>query len=316
MIQEKLQFNEPWILQRADPYVLKHKDGYYYFTASVPDYDRIIIRKSKTLAGLKEAKEYTIWRKHNEGAMGCHIWAPELHYINSRWYIYFAAGDTKDIWRIRPYILECSDRNPVTGTWKELGMMQSYDKDSFSFRNFSLDATVFENNGVMYFVWAEKEGVNPCVSNLYIAKMETPTKLKTERVLLTTPDYEWEKVGFWVNEGPFILKKNNKIFLTFSASSTGACYCIGMLEADIEADLLNPNSWYKYKEPVLQSDASKHIFGPGHNCFTSDKKGNDIMVYHARVSNQIIGDPLNDPNRHTMFMRINWSQQGKPIFKF
>ena len=35
----------PWIQQRADPYVYKHKDGNYYFTASVPTYDRLVLRK-------------------------------------------------------------------------------------------------------------------------------------------------------------------------------------------------------------------------------------------------------------------------------
>ena len=41
--------NQPWILQRADPHVYRHTDGTYYFTASVPAYDRIILRRSQTL---------------------------------------------------------------------------------------------------------------------------------------------------------------------------------------------------------------------------------------------------------------------------
>ena len=40
----QVNYNEPWILQRADPYVF-FKDGYYYFTASVPAYDGIITEK-------------------------------------------------------------------------------------------------------------------------------------------------------------------------------------------------------------------------------------------------------------------------------
>ena len=32
-MDKRLKFNEPWILQRADPYVYE-KDGWYYFTAS------------------------------------------------------------------------------------------------------------------------------------------------------------------------------------------------------------------------------------------------------------------------------------------
>ena len=65
----------------------------YYFTASVPAYDKIILRESDTLEGLADATEHEIWHKHDTGIMGNHIWAPELHYLNQKWYIYFAAGD-------------------------------------------------------------------------------------------------------------------------------------------------------------------------------------------------------------------------------
>ena len=78
----------------------------------------------------------------------------------------------------------------MTGTWRELGKMQCADEDEFSFRAFSLDATVFEDHGKRYYVWAEKVGVGRQISNLYIAEMETPNKLKTVQVLLTTPDYD------------------------------------------------------------------------------------------------------------------------------
>ena len=87
-----LVYNKPWILQRADPYVF-FKDGYYYFTASVPAYDGIILRRSKTLNGLAEAEEKEVWHKHESGLMSEHVWAPEIHYLFGKWYIYFAAGE-------------------------------------------------------------------------------------------------------------------------------------------------------------------------------------------------------------------------------
>ena len=108
-----LKYNEPWILQRADPYVYRHTDGAYYFTASVPEYDRIVLRKSDTLAGLETADENEIWHKHESGPQSIHIWAPELHYLFGKWYIYYAGGDKDDIWAIRPYVLECQGDDPV-----------------------------------------------------------------------------------------------------------------------------------------------------------------------------------------------------------
>ena len=125
----------------------------------------------------------------------------------------FAGGDKDDIWAIRPYVLECADTDPLTGVWTEKGKMGRADADEFSFEAFSLDATVFENKGKHYYVWAEKVGVGKQISNLYIGEMETPYKLKTVQVLLTSPDYDWERVGFWVNEGPAVIHHDGRIYL-------------------------------------------------------------------------------------------------------
>lgn len=314
---KKTEYNQPLLEQRADPYVYKHMDGYYYFTASVPEYDKIILRKSKSIKGLAEADEVVIWKKHDSGDMSQNIWAPEIHFIAGAWYIYFAAGRSEQIWHIRPYVLECKDSDPLTGEWRELGKMQCADGDEFSFRAFSLDATVFENRGTYYYVWAEKVGVGKMISNLYIAELETPWKLKTIQVLLTTPDYDWERVGYWVNEGPSVIKHDGKIFLAYSASATGACYCIGLLYADINSDLLDPRSWTKLRKPVLETDEEKGIYGPGHNSFTTSEDGSkDIMIYHARQYDEIVGDSLFDPNRHTMIMEVKWAENGMPIFDY
>lgn len=288
----------------------------YYFTASVPAYDRIVLRCSKTLVGLAEAEEVTIWTKHKRGIMSQHIWAPELHYLNGKWYIYFAGSKVNDIWRLRPYILECTGQNPMKDRWIERGQIKAAKDDPFSFKAFSLDATVFENKGSYYYVWAEKVGVGKQISNLYIARMESPTQLATVQVLLTTPDYEWERMGFWVNEGPAVIKRNGKIFLTYSASETGIYYCMGMLTANEDADLLDPRSWTKEPLPVCASDGTVDIYGPGHNSFTVDEEGNDICVVHARTEIEIKGNPLYNPNRHAFLLKVTWGDDGKPIFSF
>lgn len=314
---KETEYNKPWIGQRADPFVMKAADGSYYFTASVPEYDRIILRKSSTVAGLADAQEKVVWTKHNSGLMSKHVWAPELHYLDGGWYIYFAAGEEEDIWAIRPYVLHCKGQDPMLDEWEECGKMQCADEDEFSFRSFSLDATIFENRGKYYYVWAEKVGVGRQISNLYIAQMESPTKLKTVQVLLVTPDYDWERVDFWVAEGPAVVKHDNRIFLTYSASATGACYCVGLMSASQEDDLLDPRSWMKSRMPVLKTDPEKGIYGPGHNCFVkSEDDLKDIMVFHARQYKEITGDPLYDPNRHAMLLEVKWGQDGMPCFEF
>ncbi len=313
---DTLKYNEVWIAQRADPYVYKHDNEVYYFTASLPEYDGIVLRQAKSLEALAKSEEVMIWKKHEKGPMSAHIWAPELHYINHKWYIYFAAGEVDDVWKIRPYVLECTGQDPMRDLWIERGILQCADDDEFSFRAFSLDVTIFENDGKYYCVWAEKVSVGKQISNLYIAQMESPVKLKTVQVLLTTPDYDWERKGFWVNEGPAVIHRNGKIFLTYSASETGIDYCMGMLSIDEDADILDPKEWEKKRYPVLQSDESIRIYGPGHNSFTKDEYGNDIMVFHARTEPEIVGNSLYNPNRHAMLMKISWNQDGEPVFRF
>lgn len=315
MIKET-EYNKPFITQRADPYVYKAEDGSYYFTGSVPAYDRVVLRHADTITGLADAKERTVWTKHESGIMSKHVWAPEIHYLDGGWYIYFAAGDVDDVWEIRPYVLHCKGQNPMTDEWEECGMLQCADEDEFSFRAFSLDVTIFESKGRHYCVWAEKVGVGKQISNLYIARMESPVKLATVQVLLVTPDYDWERIGFWVAEGPAVLKRDGKIFLTYSASSTGACYCMGMLTASEDSDLLDPRSWDKSRYPVLRTDQEKGIYGPGHNSFTKSEDGRDIMIYHARQYEEITGDPLYDPNRHAMCMEVKWDAKGQPVFEY
>lgn len=327
--------NKPLVEQRADPFIYKHSDGYYYFTGSVPTYDRIELRRSKTLGGLKDAETADVWFKHESGPMSRHIWAPEIHYLDGKWYLYFAGSEEEDIWKLRPYVLECTGQDALKDEWIELGQMQAADGDNKSFIDFSLDATIFENQGKRYFCWAEKTGGQFAASNLYLAEMESPIKLKTVQFMLTTPDYDWERIGFWVNEGPAVIKNAGKIYISFSASATGACYCMGLMEADENSDLLDRNSWKKSRYPVLETDYDKQIYGPGHNCFTvAEDDVTPLCVYHARDYEQAVGDPavvpasdtrelaeiiadpLYDSNRHARVMEVTFDTDGKPLFRF
>ena len=88
---------------------------------------------------------------------------------------------------------------------------------------------------------------------------------------------------------------------------------MGMLTADEDADLLDPLSWRKERYPVLCSDEKLGIYGPGHNSFTVDEEGNDVLVFHARTETKIEGNPLYNPNRHAMLRKITW-KDGKPVF--
>jgi GH43 family beta-xylosidase len=303
----------PFIRERADPQITRHEVGRYHFTATVPAYDRIVLRGADTLAGLREAPETTIWVRHAEGAMGSHIWAPELHWIDGAWYVYFAAGEaesaTADVWRIRMYVLENRSPDPLAGEWVEKGQIRT------PIDSFSLDATTFAHGGRRFLCWAQHDPELPeSNTSLYLAELANPWTLAGEPVELSRPEYDWERIRFQVNEGPSAIVRNGKVFITYSAAGTGAEYCMGLLSADAGADLLDAASWTKSPEPVFATSEEAGIFGPGHNAFTVDEQGRDLLVFHARAYAEIEGDPLDNPDRHCRVQPFGWRADGTPDF--
>lgn len=306
---QNLEFNNPLAEQRADPWVFKADDGTYYLIATAPEYDRIVIRKANSINGLKEATEKVIWRKHNKGVMGHHIWAPELHRIDGKWYIYFAAGEAENVWNIRMWTLSNSSDDPMEGEWQEEGQIKTKRE------SFSLDATTFELKGKRYMIWAQNVTPGKQGTALVISRMKNPTTLMGPEVILTEPDFSWEKIKYNVNEGPAVLIRNGKIFVTYSASATNSNYSVGLLWIDQKANLLKASNWHKSPSPVFYTNEELKRFGPGHNSFTtSEDDKTDIMIYHARDYNGIIGHELSDPNRATRARVVEWSESGFPDF--
>ncbi len=304
---------KPLILQRADPFILRHADGHYYFTASVPEYDRIELRRSPTIEGLASAQPVAVWHKPQAGPFSDLIWAPEIHFNRGAWYVYFAAAPSREIagglFQHRVYALRCDAPNPLDGPWSGPVRVDT------GIDSFCLDATTFSHRGSLYYVWAQKDPAIAGNSNLYIAPMATPVTLAGPVVRLSVPELEWETRGFLVNEGPAVLVRHGRVFLTYSASATDENYCMGLLHADADADLLDPRSWTKSPKPVFQTCREHGVFGPGHNSFTVSEDGaTDLMVYHARTYRDIVGDPLWDPNRHTFVKPLRWGPDGMPIF--
>jgi GH43 family beta-xylosidase len=297
----------PLVSQRADAQIFRH-DGAYYMTASVPEYDRLIIRRASTLTGLSAAEEAVVWRRPASGRMAGYIWAPELHILDGRWHIYFAAGDSDDQFRIRTYVLRATASDPLTSKWELLGQLVT------PWDTFTLDSTIFEHRGVRYISWAQHEPGIGNNTNVYLAPLATPTTLARSPARLTMPTLEWETRGFKVNEAPTFLARHGRLFMTYSASATDARYCLGLLTAPDDADIMNPSVWTKSPQPVFVSSVATSVYGPGHNSFTVDGQGHDLLVYHGRDYEKIAGDPLFDPNRHTRIQRLYFRADGTPDF--
>ena len=217
---------------------------------------------------------------------------------------------------MRPHCLECCDPDPFKGEWVVKGPVQTTIKGDIAFTDFSLDHTHFEHKGKHYFLWAQKTNN---ISDIFIAQLSDPWTLCTPAVRLSHPEYNWELHGFPVDEGPGIIKHGDKIFLTFSGSGTDALYCVGLLYADADADLLDPTSWTKVPYPVFQSSTATGQFGLGHNSFTkSDDDSEDFIIYHGRQEARYLVEedyqPLYDAGRNATVGKIYWNKEGFPDF--
>ncbi|MCY4743427.1 family 43 glycosylhydrolase [Pelomonas sp. UHG3] len=303
-----LPWPNPLVTQRADPQILRH-DGWYYLMATVPAYDLLELRRARSIAGLATADAKVIWRKHDSGPMSRHIWAPELALLDGRWFIHFSAGEAKEPWKIRLWTLENTSPDPMQGEWVERGQVKT------AWDTFTLDATVFEHRGQRYMAWAQTDPAKKNHStDIYLSRMKSPTELEGPQVRLTQPEYAWEKVRHQVNEAPAVLVRGGRVFMTYSAAGTGAEYCLGLLWADENADLLDPKSWRKSPGPVFSSSAENSQYGPGHNSFLVEPDGTVLNVFHARNYRDVKGDPLKDTGRATRVQPLAFTADGMPDF--
>ncbi len=105
----------------------------------------------------------------------------------------------------------------------------------------TLDMTEFEVNGRVYAAWSQRQ-FHPVDQGawLYIAQLdpEEPWKLISDPVLLSMPEYGWANNHTFVDEGPFALITDKKIFLTFSSAAVDSTYVVGLLSADPDADVI------------------------------------------------------------------------------
>lgn len=306
-------FTNPLLPNGADPWIERDGSNYYL---TVTTGKNLIIRKSATLAGLKTAERTIVWTPPATGPNSKQLWAPELHHIGNKWYLYFSADDG-DNHNHRLFVLENVDADPTTQHWSFKGKLTTSDDQ------WAIDATVFEYRNRWYAAWAGWPADKNGVQNIYLARMKNPWTLEGNRVLLSAPQYVWEKFGdldkpdgktthLDVNEGPEVLQHNGHLFLTYSAS---ACwtdhYALGMLTLASNGDPLDPHVWTKSSEPVFSTDGDAHAFGPGHNGFFTSPDGKESwIVFHSNPApHQGCGT-----HRATRVQRFTWNADGSPNF--
>ncbi|MCW4463846.1 glycoside hydrolase family 43 protein [Sphingomonas sp. BT-65] len=291
-------FTNPILQSGPDPWVIAH-DGIYYYTHTLGN--RIALWRTADITNLADAEHRVVWTPPASGPNAHSIWAPELHRIDGKWYLYYsatAAGFKDDAHRAI-FVLENDMANPLEGEWVDRGRVNT--------ARAGIDGTVFERDGTWYFAYSPYIGK---VSGLAIARMANPWTLTGPERVIARPDKPWEdRGGRKILEGPqFLESATGRLFMSYSA---GACwsddYALGLLAAKRGGDLLDPATWTKHPQPVLRS--GNGVFATGHNgFFTSPDRREQWIVYHANPRAGMGCTARRAPH----MQRIEWTAAGEP----
>lgn len=305
---DNTSFTNPLINSGPDPWV-SQKDNFYYYTHTLGN--RIALWKTAKMSELKNANPQTIWSAPIDGPNSKNVWAPELHFLDNKWYAYYTAGsNVSDHNTQRSFVLENTSADPLAGTWTDKGQIKDPAADFFA-----IDGTILSYSGSNYFIYSGHPSASNGTQNLYIARMANPWTLETGRTLISAPTLSWETQGAPVNEGPEIIKNSaGRVFLIYSASGCWTDdYALGMLTLRDGGNPLTPADWVKKPTPVFTTKQSSGTYGPGHNTFFKSKDGTeDWILYHAN-SGPRQGKGCDDARTPRM-QKFTFNADGTPNF--
>lgn len=307
--QDRFEFPVAW--NKADPCIGRWNGKYYFISTNDLDHEHTIyIREADSIAGLVTAQQVKILDAYTYPHLGNLLWAPEFHVIDGRLYV-FHAGTPQEFLEEQSHVMALKEGgNPMKASdWEmPVRVVRKDGSPLYGREGITLDMTEFEAGGRHYVCWSQRQ-FHPVDQGawLYIACVDPkePWKLTTDPVLLSMPEYGWANNHTFVDEGPFALITEDKVYLTFSSAAVDSTYVVGLLSADPGANLLDPENWVKENYPLLSSRSVEGEFGTGHNAYVTDEDGQVWNTYHARPG-------VNGP-RSSGIRRVHFNAEGFPV---
>ena len=277
-----------------DPWVVPY-DGSLLLIQSAAGDRKLVVKQFRDLEHMDRNHETVIWTPPSGSDHARELWAPELHEIDGRWYVYYAACDGRNA-NHRMYVLAAD--HPL-GPYTELGPICDPAHDVWA-----IDLTVLRHEGGLYGVWSGWDGADDGFpQNLYIAPMSNPWTICGERRCISRPQHGWETSVAAINEGPEVVRDpaTGRLFLLYSADASWTqSYKMGLLEWT-GGDVCDPASWHKLPRPFLT--------GGGHGCVVDTEAG-QYLVYHRKLSH--------DPgwaDREIRWAPLSWDADGYPVVR-
>jgi GH43 family beta-xylosidase len=292
----------------ADPWMTKHGDNYVYcYSAN----NAIFVTRSKKMISRGEARK--IWTAPSSGWNRACVWAPEIHFIGGRWYVYYAAGISGPPFIHQRTGVLRSKSEDVFSEYEDMGVLYTGDHPEDTSSNiWAIDMTILEHKGKLFAIWSgwvNQENTDATPQHLFISEMENPFTMKGKRVKLSSPEETWETGGpLNLNEGPEVLKNKDEVFIVYSCRESWLVdYRLGLLQlVNPNGNLLDPANWTK-KGAVFQGNAS--VFGVGHSSFVkSPDHAEDWIIYHSKK------ETAPGWKRDVRMQQFYWNTDGTPNF--
>lgn len=275
----------------ADPFIIS-AGGHYYGTCTYNNTD-VRIWKSETLSGLFEDLGTVVIEAKPDSNYEADIWAPEMYYLEGRWYLYFS-GSRMNVKKSHVAEGGTDPEDPLCEPYIYKGMLNTPGID--------IDASVIQIGNAAYLLTSN---LSKLKQHIAIAKMMNPWTIDEDTYrIISSPNYAWELHG-WINEAPEPLYRNGKIMIVYSASGcTVPEYCLGLLTFTGD-DPLEPEAWTKMPEPIFKQ--TNTVWGPGHNAFFKSADGSeDWIVYHAKTSREYSFE------RNIRAQKFGWDSDDTP----
>lgn len=302
----------PIAYDRADPCV-GYWEGKYYFIATndADNNHTLYIREADSIPELVNAEEHLILDSTTYPEIGNLLWAPEFHEIEGDLYIFHAAtpdpffSEESHVMKLKKGGNPCNRED-----WSKPERVVRADGSELceAGKTITLDMTAFLWEGEYYVIWSQREFLPKDLGAwLYIAKLDknTPWKLASDPVVLSKPDYSWGNNHTFVEEGPFALIRDGRLFISFSAAAVDTSYVVGLLSIESGKNPLNVSNWHKKGYPILTSRSVEGEYGTGHNAYVYDRDGTIYNTYHGR--------PGTEAPRSSGIRRVHFDIDGEPV---
>ena len=309
-----MKFRNPLALRDApDPFVTYDPVTGYYYSLFTCGNQLEIFRSRHAGTILTDNDSKVIYRTPDHEILKC-VWAPEMHKVGGRWYVYTSGQETEAHGPKRIFVMGALSDDPF-GDWEYLGR---------PFPNlWAIDATSWTApNGIQYLSYCriEHDEHGHPRNVLQICRMTNPGTASYQYGDLARAEYPWEQLPPYdtrhlINEGPFFVEKNDRLFLIYSANGcTIDDYCMGLLEFTGDktdsTQLCSAKYWVKHDKPVFTQ--ANGVYGPGHASFFKSPDGEELWcAYHGMMEPSEVSKGR---TRYLNLQKIGFDDTGFPVF--